>query len=247
MTTYRFTGPHVVARRTGECPTCGKKVTRSRTFEHTVNPFNYKIVDGERVQKTWDEVRADVQAKADAWTPPPEAFEHTRCRGVRLAPPRAEPVGVPADRVVLATRVRSAMTALITFTEKAALSLRSVAFSRRRTVPPSPDAILADLGRIPDGEIIMWARACELAELRVYGDNGVPVVRLRAELPTGVTIKAYALIANPEGRDRLGGAAITWDHDKTGMGTVTVDDLAEGLAVLGVAVVDPHLPVRAEL
>ena len=40
MTTNNF--PRVTHRaiRTGTCPVCGKRVKRSRVFEHTVNPFN---------------------------------------------------------------------------------------------------------------------------------------------------------------------------------------------------------------
>lgn len=236
MTTYHFSGPQVTARRTGTCPTCGKKVTRSRTFEATVNPFNRHPVEDR--PKTWDEVRADVRTEADAWDPNPEVFEHTRCRGDRLAPPRAEPVGVSADRAALAIRIRSAMTALSTFTEAAGLPLRVVVFSRN---PTSTDTILAELGLMPGGEIIMWARACGLTELPVYDDNGYTVVRLRAELPSGVTVKGYVSISKPEGRDRLGGASVSGDRER---GTVSVDDLAEGLAVLGIAVVDPRLPVE---
>lgn len=69
MTTYTFTGPNTSRRRTGTCPRCGKKVTRSRTFERTVNPFNC-VGEGEhRRPKTWSEVAADVRAEADAWEP----------------------------------------------------------------------------------------------------------------------------------------------------------------------------------
>lgn len=243
MTTYRFTGPQVTERRAGVCPTCGKKVTRSRTFERTVNPFNRHPTEDR--PKTWDEVRADVRIEADAWDPGPEIFEHTRCRGARLAPPRAEPVGVSAENAALANRVRSAMSALITFTETAGLPLRAVTFSRNHnTVPPSSDTILAELGLIPDGEIIMWARACGLTELPVYDDNGYTVIRLRSKLPSGVIIKGYVSISKPEGRDRLGGAVVTGDRERE---IVKVDDLAEGLAVLGIAVVDPRIPTVAEL
>lgn len=69
MTTYTFTGPHTQRQHKGTCPVCGKKVTRTRTFEHTVNPFNCTGEGDARRPKTWDEVRADVKAKADAWKP----------------------------------------------------------------------------------------------------------------------------------------------------------------------------------
>lgn len=67
MTTYHFTGPTTQRRHRGQCPGCKKKVTRSRTFERTVNPFNRHPTEDR--EKTWDEVRADVRAEADAWTP----------------------------------------------------------------------------------------------------------------------------------------------------------------------------------
>jgi hypothetical protein len=67
VTTYRFTGPFTQRKHTGKCPSCGKKVTRTLTFEHTVNPFNRHPTEDR--PKTWDEVQADVTAKADAWKP----------------------------------------------------------------------------------------------------------------------------------------------------------------------------------
>jgi hypothetical protein len=69
MTTvsYRFSGPTTQRRRVGKCPGCGKRVTRSCTFEHTVNPFNRHPTEDR--PKTWEEVAVDVRAKADAWQP----------------------------------------------------------------------------------------------------------------------------------------------------------------------------------
>jgi hypothetical protein len=66
VTLYVFTGPHTRRQHRGPCTGCGKTITRSRTFEHTVNPFNKRPDGG---VKTWDEVRADVNAEADAWVP----------------------------------------------------------------------------------------------------------------------------------------------------------------------------------
>lgn len=76
--TERYTGPSVTARRTGKCPTCGKRVTRSRTFSATVNPFNRNGETG--LPKTWAEVDADVRKKADAWAPALSEFEHFKCK-----------------------------------------------------------------------------------------------------------------------------------------------------------------------
>jgi hypothetical protein len=70
----------VIAHRTrkGQCPACGKPVTRSRTFQHTVNPFN-KNPDG--TVRTYEQVRERVNAEADAWMPD---FRHSteRCKEV---------------------------------------------------------------------------------------------------------------------------------------------------------------------
>lgn len=73
---FKFTRTSFRATRHGKCPTCGKRVTRSRTFEQTVNPFN-KNEDGS--VKTWAEVSADVRREAAAWDPQPSVFEHNKC------------------------------------------------------------------------------------------------------------------------------------------------------------------------
>lgn len=67
--THRFDGPIVQARKRVHCENCGRVVRRVRTFQHTVNPFN-KRDDGQ--PKTWDEVREDVKAEAEAWKQRPE-------------------------------------------------------------------------------------------------------------------------------------------------------------------------------
>lgn len=65
----------VRAHRRGPCTKCGKRVDRIKYFAQTVNPFN-KTEDGR--PKTPAEVRAAVQADADAWAPEPSAFDHTK-------------------------------------------------------------------------------------------------------------------------------------------------------------------------
>jgi len=50
----------------GKCRECGKALTRSKTFTHTVNPWN-KTAAGD--VKTSEEVWADVRAEADEWQP----------------------------------------------------------------------------------------------------------------------------------------------------------------------------------
>ena len=60
--------------KTGNCPVCGRRVTKSQTFEQTVNPFN-RNEDGS--VKTREQVRADVHAEAEAWQPD---FRHEKCK-----------------------------------------------------------------------------------------------------------------------------------------------------------------------
>ena len=66
MTTYRFDRISAQRTRSGKCPSCGKRRTRSKTFTSTVNPFN-RNEDG--TIKTPREVRQDVNAKASQWVP----------------------------------------------------------------------------------------------------------------------------------------------------------------------------------
>lgn len=73
--TYTF--QQVAARRShrGACPLCGKSTTRSRNFVQTINPYN-RNADG--TIKTLAQVRAAVEAQADAWVPD---FTHDACAG----------------------------------------------------------------------------------------------------------------------------------------------------------------------
>lgn len=76
MPTYTEHYQQIEARRshTGKCPVCGKKVRRSHTFMHTVNPWNRKA-DG-TVRTVW-EVGEAVNAEADRWVPD---FTHAACK-----------------------------------------------------------------------------------------------------------------------------------------------------------------------
>lgn len=65
------------ARKSGNCPTCGKPVTRSRVFMQTLNPYNR---NEEGRVKSRDEIRAELRVEAEEWEPD---FRHQReeCRG----------------------------------------------------------------------------------------------------------------------------------------------------------------------
>lgn len=75
MSEHRFQPVRVYAKKSGTCPICGKRVVRSMRFEHTVNPFNR---NGDGTVRTYDEVRAAVNAEAAAWAPD---FTHAKCAG----------------------------------------------------------------------------------------------------------------------------------------------------------------------
>ena len=68
MATTRFARVEVRAQRKGKCETCGKRWTKTKTFWHSVNPFNRRD-DG--TPKTRAEVLQDVRTEADSWNPEP--------------------------------------------------------------------------------------------------------------------------------------------------------------------------------
>lgn len=74
--TMRYQALTAQATRRGRCPGCNKPVSRTRTFEMTVSPFN-KDPDG--TVRTPGEVLNAVSAEAAAWQPEPELFRHTKC------------------------------------------------------------------------------------------------------------------------------------------------------------------------
>ena len=65
---YTFPSVKHTEKRRGMCARCRKVCIRSKTFEHTVNPFN-KHPDG--TVKTHQEVQADVRAEGIAWAKTP--------------------------------------------------------------------------------------------------------------------------------------------------------------------------------
>jgi hypothetical protein len=74
--TYRFQPVWTQRSHTGNCPVCGRKTIKKKSFEQTVNPFN-KNEDGS--VKTRDEVYESLKIEADAWVPD---FRHQKCGGV---------------------------------------------------------------------------------------------------------------------------------------------------------------------
>ena len=73
MTVHRYVRISAHRTRSGKCPSCGKRRTRSKTFTSTVNPYN-RNEDG--TIKTPREVRLDLNAKASRWVPDFTCAEH---------------------------------------------------------------------------------------------------------------------------------------------------------------------------
>lgn len=76
MRTLRLTFAEVVVRpkKSGICPGCGGKATRSGRFSQTINPFNTNK-DGQ--QKSPKEIRQELDEKVKAWKLEPTW--HARC------------------------------------------------------------------------------------------------------------------------------------------------------------------------
>lgn len=58
----------VTGTKSGKCPACGKKASRTQKFSQTQNPFN-KNKDG--LIKTVDEIREENKTKLFAWKEEP--------------------------------------------------------------------------------------------------------------------------------------------------------------------------------
>lgn len=234
MPTYTFTGPTRKAVRKGSCPACGKPATRSATFANTVSPFN-KRSDG--TPKTWAEVAADVKAEAEAWDPPAELFEHDKCKAARLAPPVAAPVPVSPERADATRSVLAAMDQVGQFVQEHGLALGKVELSYWR------DELTVQVAFLPGAEIVAWARAFGMEFVPVEDGGHCTYIRLR-HVQDGLKWEVDAYVSKPGLGDRLGGCPVDWTRNvrtgkRNGFGTAHVDDLADGLARMGIAVVVP--------
>lgn len=68
MPELKFEEVKVTRRKTNVCIKCGKRVTRSKTFMQTVNPFNKTDLG---VVKTREQVKSDVCTEANQWSDAP--------------------------------------------------------------------------------------------------------------------------------------------------------------------------------
>lgn len=64
--TYTFTKITQPVRKTGRCPECGARRTRSTTLYQTLSPFN-RAADGS--PKSVAEIRAELRQEAATWQP----------------------------------------------------------------------------------------------------------------------------------------------------------------------------------
>jgi hypothetical protein len=87
MTTYIFPEvEHRVQRRIDCAAGCGKKLTRTRTFSQTINPFN-KNAAGE--VKSRSEIYEELKVEAAKWQPSATCLKCTeRIEGAKPVPPR---------------------------------------------------------------------------------------------------------------------------------------------------------------
>lgn len=75
MPTIRFPKIERSFRKTGICPACGKKASRSKVAWATVNPFN--LDPSTRLPRTPEQVLECVRAEGRAWEAEP--VYHARC------------------------------------------------------------------------------------------------------------------------------------------------------------------------
>jgi len=64
------------ATKSGKCRECGKRCSRSKTFEQTINPWN-KNDDG--TQKSANDIRAELRVEVKTWLG--EAIICASCEG----------------------------------------------------------------------------------------------------------------------------------------------------------------------
>ena len=77
--TVRFEEVKATARRTGICPVCGRKVTRTETFTETISPFHPAISPDMGPTEARASVRNSVAAAAAAWEPSAYRLTHQAC------------------------------------------------------------------------------------------------------------------------------------------------------------------------
>jgi hypothetical protein len=150
----RYTPVKHTERRSGACPQCGKKNTRSSTFERTVSPYN-KHEDG--TPKTYAEVHADVRALAAKWEPDFTCSAHHEAEEPAPLEHRT-----PSHEVTVA--IMRTMRRAMSFAEEHGLSIHP-------GVTVRPDRI--EMAFLSRDELVRWARSLdqETVAVRTYKDR----------------------------------------------------------------------------
>lgn len=222
-TTYHFDGPSRSVERKGHCPTCGKPVTRRRTFQHTVSPFNKDPETGQ--PRTWAQVAEQVRAEADAWNPTPEQWEHERCYDARHAPTAAgyEPVG--EDVTARYARERALARTWLDWTEATGLPLWPVPMSWST----NREDTRASVHHQTNARVVCaLADVCGVTTVKISRTDGDLAVRFTARVGRDevITLEVVAFIS-PTAR----GVAGKVDRPKGD--TLTVDELAAWIETTG--------------
>lgn len=150
-------------QKRGACPQCGKKNTRSRTWEATVSPFNKDPETGE--PRTYSQVAETLQAKAAKWEPDFTCSSHFETE-------EDIPLAWPADPERSALVVRG-LRLLADFAEGHGLPLHSGAGAVHLASPGSLNidgTPVAHWIEVPVGgahDLAAWAQALGCDQVRV--------------------------------------------------------------------------------
>lgn len=151
-----------------------------------------------------------------------------------LAPAIAQPEPLPADLAARTTTQRDALRAVLRRLDDTGLPFRRVELG------DGPDgAPLLRFGQVDCGAFLLWARTLNVQTIAVdAGAQWSTTLRLTARVGDGHW-SVTANVRRPDHGDRLGGAAVEYGVDGRGRrsstGRVSVDELAAGLARMGIA------------
>ena len=71
---YNFNVVQIMTEKSGNCPVCGKRAVRKKTFWQSVNPWNQ---NGNGFPKTKDEIYDEIKKEALEWRKEPVC--HAKC------------------------------------------------------------------------------------------------------------------------------------------------------------------------
>lgn len=239
---YHFQEIKTVARRTGKCSVCGRRTARSLTFTGTVNPFN-KSAAGE--VKDRGEVYADVKARADAWAPDQEIFDHAAC----VAPAPPEPPA-PQSRSEDAARYLRRYRDTRAKVERFALAHDLWDVELQISVSSDDTPATITLWGLTEAEFLLWVLALGEEALVVdryaayrglfieQNDADWHHVIARLELDGLRWCLTTDLHRIHSGAPKLGGAHVDWRHldsgKRTNYGDITVSEFRRAMAGLGI-------------